>query len=79
MAQQAALLNRRPEPPTTDPASPAPNLGAYPVVVAGATLLAVLLLLTGSVAGAFVAGLVAASAGLAWYFHLLATRQEQDD
>jgi hypothetical protein len=46
----------------------------YPTIIAVTAVVAVLLLLAGSAAGAFVFGLVAASVSLVRYFHAVATQ-----
>ncbi len=82
------LLDRQPEPRTalatetdaeTDVGTDAlaRHRRVYTVVIAVTAVVAILLLLAGSTAGAFIFGLVAGSVSLARYFHALATRPDQ--
>ena len=78
------LLDRQPEPRTalvaeTDAEidTSARRQRVYGVVIAVTAVVAILLLLAGSAAGAFVFGLVAGSVSLVRYFHAVATRPDQ--
>jgi len=81
------LLDRQPEPRTalvaeadseTDAGTDtAQHRRVYAVVIAVTAVVAILLLLAGSAAGAFVFGLVAGSVSLVRYFHAIATRPDR--
>ncbi len=57
--------------------APARHRRVYTTVIAVTAVVAVLLLLAGSAAGAFVFGLVAGSVSLVRYFHAVATQPDQ--